>query len=411
MDPDDHRMIGPRLDLFHQQEEAPGAVFWHPRGAVLYGLIESYIRQEMRQAGYREVRTPQLLTRALWEHSGHSAKFGANMFTLEDGERSFALKPMSCPAHAQIFRQQTRSYRDLPLRLSEFGACHRYEPSGALHGLLRTRAFTQDDAHLFCLPEHVYSEVARFCELLRRLYARFGFREYVVGFSTRPALREGSDADWDEAEATLLKAAAIAGLELREQPGEGAFYGPKLEFILTDREGREWQCGTLQLDRVLPGKLDVEVVLASGERSHPVMIHHAVLGSLERFIALLLEHHHGRLPFWLAPEQVTVAPVSIAQQDQAVKVSRAFSEAGLRSIVSEANDTLSRRIVAAHEQGIPVFATVGAREAAAGTVTLRCGDGQTGIFGVPEAIGWLKALEMQPPAGHGHRVGLDPDAT
>jgi threonyl-tRNA synthetase len=394
-------MIGPRLDLFHQQEEAPGAVFWHPRGTVLYDLIESYIRQEMRQAGYREVRTPQLLTRALWERSGHVAKFGANMFTLEDGERRFALKPMSCPAHAQIFRQQTRSYRDLPLRLCEFGACHRYEPSGALHGLLRTRAFTQDDAHLFCLPEHVDAEVGRFCELLRRVYLRFGFREYRIGLSTRPAVREGSDASWDEAEARLAGAAAVAGLEVREQPGEGAFYGPKLEFVLTDREGREWQCGTLQLDRVLPRKLDVEVVLASGERSHPVMIHHAVLGSLERFIALLLEHHQGRVPFWLAPEQIAVAPVSIAQREHAVKISGAFSEAGLRSVVSEASETLSRRIVTAHEQGIPVFATVGAREAAAGTVTLRWGDGQTGVFGVPEAIGRLKTQETLTPARYG----------
>jgi len=293
MDSYDHRVLGPRLDLFHQQEEAPGAAFWHPRGAQLYRIIENFIREQMRRGGFREVRTPQLVARALWERSGHWAKFGEHMFAFEDGERSLALKPMNCPGHVQLFRQQVRSYRDLPLRFSEFGACHRYEPSGALHGLMRARAFTQDDAHVFCLPEHVDGEVARFCALLRRVYARFGFGEFVVGFSTRPAAREGSDATWDAAEARLADAARRAGLEYRMQPGEGAFYGPKLEFILQDRDGREWQCGTIQLDLVLPEKLDAEVVDASGQRVRPFMIHHAVLGSIERFTAVLLEHHRG----------------------------------------------------------------------------------------------------------------------
>jgi threonyl-tRNA synthetase len=264
MDSRDHRILGPRLDLFHQQDEAPGTVFWHPRGATIYRLIESFIRREMRRAGFQEVRTPQLLSKSLWERSGHWQKFGAHMFVFEDGERSFALKPMNCPGHVQLFRQQIRSYRNLPLRFSEFGACHRYEPSGALHGLMRSRAFTQDDAHVFCLPEHVETEVAQFCELLRRVYSRFGFEDFIVGFSTRPSVREGSDATWDEAEARLSAAARAAGLEFRNQPGEGAFYGPKLEFILKDQDGREWQCGTIQLDFVLPENLDAEVICSSG---------------------------------------------------------------------------------------------------------------------------------------------------
>jgi threonyl-tRNA synthetase len=400
MHPDDHRMIGPRLDLFHQQEEAPGAVFWHPRGAALYRLTESYIRDEMRQARYHEVRTPQLLARALWERSGHLRKFGAHMFTFEDGERSFALKPMSCPAHVEIFRQQVRSHRDLPMRFCEFGACHRYEPSGALHGLLRARAFTQDDAHVFCLAEHVDGVVAGFCDIVRRAYARFGFPEFSVGLSTRPPDREGSDASWDEAEEVLARAAGACGLVFRRQPGEGAFYGPKLEFLLKDREGREWQCGTIQLDPVLPENLDVEIVQASGKKSHPLMIHHAVLGSLERFIGLVLERHRGYLPFWLAPEQVAVAPVSSAQQEYARRVANEFGAAGLRCALSDSSETLSRRVVSAHEQGIPIFATTGAKEVVAQTVTLRRPDGQTAAHSLPQAIAWLKSLESSELGGN-----------
>jgi threonyl-tRNA synthetase len=393
MDRHDHRMLGPRLDLFHQQEEAPGAVFWHPRGAALYRLIESYLRREMRRAGFREVRTPQLLARTLWERSGHWDKHGDNMFIFADGERSFALKPMNCPGHVQLFRQQTRSYRDLPLRFSEFGACHRYEPSGALHGLMRVRAFTQDDAHVFCLPEQVDAEVARFCELLRRIYGRFGFRQFIVGFSTRPDAREGSEETWDWAEASLAKAAGAAGLQFRQQPGAGAFYGPKLEFVLKDRDGREWQCGTFQLDAVLPEKLGAEVVNAAGERVRPLMIHHAVLGSIERFIAVLLEHHRGKLPFWLAPEQIAVAAVSVAQRPYAAAVAEAFDAAGLRCVTDDADETLSRRIRAAHDRGIPMFATIGAKEVAASTVTLRQRNGQQSVHSLSDAKKWLKALE------------------
>jgi threonyl-tRNA synthetase len=389
MNEHDHRRLGPSLNLFHQQEEAPGCVFWHPRGVTLYRLIEEHIRGAMRAGGFREVRTPQLVARSLWERSGHWAKFGNHMFSFVDGERSYALKPMSCPGHIELFRRTVQSYRELPVRFAEFGACHRYEPAGALHGLMRGRAFTQDDAHVFCLPEHVEGEVARFCELLQRVYARFGFRKFQVGFSTRPALRDGSDALWDQAEALLLDAGRRAGFEPRVQPGEGAFYGPKLEFILEDREGREWQCGTIQLDLVLPEKLDARVVDAAGAFVRPLMIHHAVLGSIERFIAVLLEHHRGRLPFWLAPEQVAVAPVSGAQEPYARKVAADFERAGLRCDVYASNDTLSRRLVAAREMGIPVFGIVGQREEDAGTVVLREGNGQQQARPISQATAWL----------------------
>jgi threonyl-tRNA synthetase len=393
MDNHDHRILGPRLDLFHQQEEAPGSAFWHPRGMTLYRLIENYIRREMRQAGFREVRTPQLMSRSLWERSGHWSKFGANMFAFADGERSFALKPMNCPGHIQLFRQTIRSYRELPLRFSEFGACHRNEPSGSLHGLMRGRAFTQDDAHVFCLPEHVDREVERFCELLRRVYARFGFGEYIVGFSTRPAAREGSDTVWDAAESMLAAAGRNAGLTFRLQPGEGAFYGPKLEFILKDRDGREWQCGTIQLDLVLPEKLDAQVIDSSGASIRPLMIHHAVLGSIERFMAILLEHHRGQLPFWLAPDQVVIAPVSVAEESYARAVADALEAAELRCFVDPARETLSRRIVAAREMGVPIFATVGPREVAANSITLRARDNKQFSLPLPEAVLQLKEMD------------------
>ncbi len=386
MDSNDHRTLGPRLDLFHQQEDAPGTVFWHPRGVSVYRLIEDLIRQEMQSAGFAEVKTPQLMSRSLWERSGHWEKFGAHMFVFEDGERSYALKPMNCPGHVQVYRQQVRSFRDLPLRFSEFGACHRYEPSGALHGLMRGRAFTQDDAHVFCLPEQVSGEVSRFCRLLRRVYARFGFDEMIVGFSTRPELREGADEVWDQAERMLSDAATQAGLVFRHQPGEGAFYGPKLEFILKDQDDREWQCGTIQIDLVLPHRLDAEVVERSGERVRPVMIHHAVLGSIERFLAILLEHHRGRLPFWLAPDQIVVAPVSEDHQTYAEAIASEFAAAGFRCKVDGAGESLGRRIVSSRESGIPFFATVGQKEMAESTVTLRETDGKLSSSSVAAAI-------------------------
>jgi threonyl-tRNA synthetase len=392
MDPYDHRLLGPRLGLFHQQDEAPGAAFWHPRGATLYRLIESYIRREMQRAGFHEIRTPQLLSRSLWERSGHWAKYADNMFAFAEGDRAFALKPMNCPGHVQMFRQRIRSYRELPLRFSEFGACHRYEPSGALHGLMRARAFTQDDAHVFCLPEHINKEVARFSELLRRVYARFGFGEFIVGFSTRPAMREGSDAVWDEAEALLASAARDAGLGFREQPGEGAFYGPKLEFILQDRDGREWQCGTIQVDLVLPERLDAQVVTAMGSSIRPVMLHHAVLGSIERFAAVLLEHHRGALPFWLAPEQVVICPISEEHHDYASNVADAFNAADVRCVIDSADESLSRRIVSAHEKRIPIVCTVGAKERATASVSLRDREGRQTVLNLADAIQWLAGL-------------------
>ncbi len=394
MDLNDHRHLGRRLDLFHQQEEGPGMVFWHPRGFALYHLIEDYIRARMRKAGFAEIRTPQVLSRALWEKSGHWQKFGANMFAFhqdgEEGHRDYALKPMSCPGHVQVFNADLRSFRDLPLRYAEFGVCHRNEPSGALAGLMRTRAFVQDDAHIFCLEEHVVPEVARFCGLLREVYADFGFDDVIVGFSTRPALREGAEDVWDRAEAALQAAADAAGLGYRVQAGEGAFYGPKLEFVLKDARGREWQCGTIQLDLVLPEKLDARYVDSHSNRLRPVMIHHAVLGSIERFIAILLEHYEGRLPLWLAPDQVAVASVTSAVADYARKVHEALVAAGFRGMADTRDERIGRKVADARSSGIPVFIAVGAAEAANGTVALRRTDGGQDVVPLAAAIARLK---------------------
>jgi threonyl-tRNA synthetase len=375
MDDGDHRVIGNRMDLFHQQEEAPGMMFWHPRGFALYQVVESYIRRRMREADYCEVRTPQLMARALWEASGHWDNFGANMVALALGEREFALKPVSCPGHIQIFNQRVRSFRDLPLRLSEFGACHRNEASGALQGLMRTRAFVQDDAHVFCREEHIESEVARFCALLRRIYADFGFNALRIGFSTRPALRAGSDAVWDRAEAALAGAARATGLDFIEQPGEGAFYGPKLEFGLRDGADRVWQCGTIQVDFVLPERLDASYVDEHNARPRPVILHHAVLGSFERFIAVLLEHYAGALPLWLAPEQICCATISADQAAYAERVATSLAGQGYRVVVDRRAERLARKIVDARQQGIPILLALGRREADAETVALRRLDG------------------------------------
>ncbi len=389
----DHRKLGAKLDLFHQQEDAPGTAFWHSKGTTICLLLENYVRSEMQRAGFLEVRTPQLMSRTLWERSGHWSKFGDHMFVFEDGNRQYALKPMNCPGHVQLYKQHIRSYRDLPLRFNEFGVCHRYEPSGALHGLKRVRAFTQDDAHVFCALEHVNGEVSRFCRLLQRVYRRLGFDDFKVGLSTRPDNREGADEIWDAAEAALANAARAAGLSYRTQPGDGAFYGPKLEFILTDCQGREWQCGTIQLDMVLPERLDLSVANSDGERVRPVMIHHAVLGSFERFVAMLLEHHRGRLPFWLAPDQIVITPVSDQQDEYAREVSDQLASMGLRCRVDTADETLSRRIVFARELMIPVFIVVGKREANNRSVSIRELDGKQMTLSIEEAISHLKKLE------------------
>ncbi|WP_298372849.1 threonine--tRNA ligase [uncultured Bradyrhizobium sp.] len=390
MDDLDHRSLGTRLDLWHIQEDAPGMVFWHPRGNTLYRVLEDYIRRKMRRLGYAEVRTPQLLPREVWIQSGHWEKFGAHMFGFADGERAMALKPMSCPCHVQIFNKRLRSWRDLPLRYAEFGICHRDEPSGSLHGLMRTRGFEQDDAHVFCREQDVPNEVARFVALLSEVYAEFGFPAPEVSLSTRPAARAGSDELWDWAETTLAAAARPCGLSYTIQPGEGAFYGPKLEFALRDRLGRSWQCGTVQLDSVLPGCLDASYVGPDGNRAIPVMIHHAVFGSIGRFIAMLLEHHAGALPFWLSPDQVAVAPISRDHYDYAVKVLDALEAQGIRGVLFAGADTLSRRIVAAHEASIPVVAVVGQREAQQGTVSLRERVGAVSVLPLADAVRALR---------------------
>jgi threonyl-tRNA synthetase len=385
MDKNDHRAIANRMVLFHQQDEGPGMVFWHPRGFALYRLIEDHIRGRMKSAGFREIRTPQLLSRALWEKSGHWEKFGDNMFAFADGENAQALKPMSCPAHVQVFNKGIRSFRDLPLRYAEFGACHRNEPSGALLGLMRTRAFVQDDAHVFCTFDQVEAEVANFCRLVHEVYRDFGFGDVAVAFSSRPQVRAGDDATWDRAEAALEAAARSADLAYRVDEGEGAFYGPKLDFHLKDSRGREWQCGTVQLDLVLPERLDASYVGSDGGRVRPVMIHHAVLGSIERFIAILLEHHGGDLPLWLAPEQVVVASITDDVAGYAREVADDFEHHGLRVARDLRPERISRKVVDAREAGIPVLAAVGVREMAERSVALRLHGGRQSSAALDEA--------------------------
>jgi len=387
----DHRRLGSSLDLYHIDDDAPGMVFWHPRGYAVYRVLEDYIRGRMRRLGYQEVRTPQLLPRGLWARSGHWDKFRANMFCVEDGDgRELALKPMSCPCHVRVFEKGLKSWRDLPVRYAEFGACHRNEPSGSMHGLMRTRAFEQDDAHVFCREEDVQPEVARFIGLLDGVYSELGFAGYEVALSTRPEQRAGSDALWDWAEAQLAEAARSRGISFVVQPGEGAFYGPKLEFVLKDRKGRSWQCGTVQLDCVLPGRLGASYVGPDGERMVPLMIHHAVFGSMGRFIAMLLEHHGGELPFWLAPDQAAVMPVSRDHAPYALEVVDAFCEAGLRAVPYDMNETLQRRIVLAREAMVPVAAIVGGREAKGRSVALRWRDGSREELPLSDAVERLR---------------------
>ncbi|HUJ96848.1 MAG TPA: threonine--tRNA ligase, partial [Stellaceae bacterium] len=329
----DHRRLGRELDLFHQQEEAVGSVFWHPKGWTLYRTIESYLRGRLERAGYVEVKTPQLIDRSLWVASGHWEKFRHAMFTVRDEdegkERVLAVKPMNCPGHVQIFRQHLHSYRELPLRLAEFGSCHRNEPSGALHGIMRVRAFTQDDAHIFCTEAQITAETVAFCDLLRSVYRDFGFPEMTVKFSDRPPVRAGTDDVWDQMEGALKAATEAAGLPFVLNPGEGAFYGPKLEFVLRDAIGRDWQCGTLQVDFVLPERLDASYIGEDGQRHRPVMLHRAILGSMERFIAILIEQYAGRLPLWLAPVQAVVATITSEADAYAESVRQRLAEAGL----------------------------------------------------------------------------------
>ena len=394
----DHRKIGRALDLFHMQEEATGSVFWHPRGWLLYRLIEQYMRRRLDAAGYAEVKTPQLIDRSLWEASGHWDKFGENMFTAHsEDDRTLALKPMNCPGHVQIYRQGVKSYRDLPMRMAEFGSCHRNEPSGALHGIMRVRAFTQDDAHIFCTEDQITSESVAFCSLLQDIYADFGFDEVRVKFSDRPEVRAGADAVWDKAEAALTDATKAANLETKLNPGEGAFYGPKLEFVLTDAIGRDWQCGTLQVDFVLPERLDAEYVGEDGNRHRPVMLHRAILGSMERWIGILIEQFAGKFPLWLSPVQIVVAPITAHADDYARAVVEAAKDAGLRVELDTRNEKIGYKIREHSTGKIPVIIAVGEREAEAGTVAMRrLGSPDQTILPLAEAMAQLAEEAIAP---------------
>jgi threonyl-tRNA synthetase len=371
----DHRRIGRRMDLFHFQPEAPGMVFWHDHGWRIYREIENYIRSRLRRHGYQEVRTPQLIDKVLWEKSGHIAKFGEEMFMTRSEERDFAVKPMNCPAHIQIFNQGLKSYRDLPLRMSEFGSCHRNEHSGALHGLLRVRGFTQDDAHIFCTEDQIQSEVSGLIELVHEVYGDFGYDEVLVRLSTRPAKRVGADELWDRAEEALREALDANALDWTLNPGDGAFYGPKIDFSLKDSIGRIWQLGTIQLDFSMPGRLDASYVAADGSRQVPVMIHRAVLGSLERFIGVLIEHHAGALPVWLAPVQAVVASLTEKQADHARVVTETLKNQGVRAESDLRNETIGLKIREHAIQRVPYVLVIGAREAENSTVAVRTRDG------------------------------------
>ena len=372
----DHRKIAKHLDLFHTQEEAPGMVFWHDNGWTIYQQIEQYIRLAIKAHGYQEVRTPQVVGRVLWEKSGHWEKFGDEMFTTHSENRDYAIKPMNCPCHVQIFNQGLKSYRDLPLRMAEFGSCHRNEPSGALHGLMRVRGFTQDDAHIFCTEDQIQGEVAAFIDLLYQVYADFGFDEVIIKLSTRPPKRVGADEVWDKAEHALEKALNDKGLPWDLQPGEGAFYGPKIEFSLKDCLGRVWQCGTIQVDFNMPGRLGAEYVAEDSSKKEPVMLHRAILGSLERFIGILIEQYAGFFPPWLAPTQAVVLNITDKQADYALRVEKAMKEKGFRVRADLRNEKISFKIREHTIQRVPYLLVVGDREMNEQTVAVRTRSGK-----------------------------------
>jgi threonyl-tRNA synthetase len=367
----DHRKLGKSLDLFHLQEEAPGMVFWHPKGWTVYQIIEQHIRNVLRESGYQEIRTPQVVDRTLWEKSGHWEKFRAEMFVTESESRDFAIKPMNCPCHIQVFNQGVKSYRDLPLRLAEFGSCHRNEPSGALHGLMRVRSFTQDDAHIFCTEDQIQDEVSRFIDSLHTVYGDFGFNEVLIKLSTRPPNRVGSDEVWDKAEAALALALDTKALSWKLQPGEGAFYGPKIEFSLKDCLGRIWQCGTIQVDFSMPERLSASYVGEDNSRHTPVMLHRAILGSMERFIGILIEHYAGALPAWLAPVQVVVLNISEHQAEYARGIANALFDRGFRAHADLRNEKINYKIREHSLQKLPYQIVVGDKEVAAQKVAVR----------------------------------------
>jgi threonyl-tRNA synthetase len=395
----DHRRIGKEMDLFHIQEEAVGSVFWHPKGWKLYRTAEAYIRRAQEANGYVEVRTPQLVDRKLWEDSGHWEKYRKHMFIAEvaDEEKTLALKPMNCPCHVQIFKQGLRSYRQLPIRMAEFGACHRYEPSGALHGIMRVRSFTQDDAHIFCTEDQIVPETVKFVAMLAKVYKDFGFESFAVKFADRPAERAGSDEDWDRAESALKAACDAAGLTYTLNPGEGAFYGPKLEFVLRDAIGRDWQCGTLQVDYVLPERLDAEYVTAESTRARPVMLHRAIVGSFERFLGILIENYAGRFPLWLAPVQAVVATIVSDADGYAAEVAAALAEAGLAVETDVSNQKINAKIRDHSLHHVPNILVVGRKEAEDRTVALRrLGGAAQEVLPLEQAVALLKA-EATPP--------------
>ena len=397
----DHRKIAKKLNLFHTQEEAPGMVFWHPAGWTIYQTIERYMREKQHAYDYQEIKTPQLVDISLWQRSGHADKFAEGMFTLETEERQFAVKPMNCPCHVQVFNQGLKSYRDLPLRLAEFGSCHRNEPSGSLHGIMRVRGFTQDDAHIFCTDEQIQPEVSQFIDMLHEVYADFGFTEVIYRLSTRPPQRVGTDEDWDRAEAALAEALNAQGLPWEELPGEGAFYGPKIEFSLKDCIGRVWQLGTIQVDFSMPGRLDAQYVAEDGSRKIPVMLHRAVLGSFERFIGILIEHYEGAFPVWLAPRQAVVVNITDKQSDYARQVAAQLQEAGYRVETDLRNEKIGFKIRELEMGKVPYVVVVGDKEMESGSVSVRARHGQDlGTLSLDEFLETLAVSEGRKGRDH-----------
>ena len=390
----DHRRLGTELDLFHLDPEDPGQVFWHPRGWSIYVTLQDYMRRKLVKDGYQEVNTPALMPRSLWERSGHWAHYQQNMFITESEKRLFAVKPMNCPGALEIFKSRTRSYKDLPLRLAEFGHCARNEPSGTLHGIMRVRGFVQDDAHIICTEEQIEEEVAKFCRLLKDVYSDFGFdKNLLVKLSTMPEDHVGDEATWQHAEAALAAACKASGMAYEIQPGEGAFYGPKLEFTLIDALGRAWQCGTIQLDYQLPSaeRLNAEYVGADGQKHNPVMLHRAVLGSLERFIGILIEHYAGAFPLWLAPEQVRILPITDKQLAYAESIANALREAGFRVDIDRSADKLGAKIRSATLMKVPYQVIVGGKDEAAGQISVRSrADGDLGAMKLEDFVGRMK---------------------
>ena len=394
----DHRKIGKQLDFFHLQEEATGSVFWHQKGWAIYLEIEAYMRRKLNSSQYNEVKTPQVIDRSLWEKSGHWEKFKEHMFMAKgDDDKTLALKPMNCPGHVQIYKQGLKSYKDLPIRMAEFGSCHRNEPSGALHGIMRVRQFTQDDAHIFCMDSQITSECVKFCELLQEIYKDFGFNDLRVKFSDRPVTRAGDDQTWDKAESALLVAIKAANLDYTLNPGEGAFYGPKLEFVLTDAIGRDWQCGTLQVDFVLPSRLGASYIDQDGQKQQPVMLHRAILGSLERWIGILIEQHSGRMPLWLAPVQVVLCSIVDSTNNYIYSIQKELNKVGIRNEIDLRNEKIGYKIREHSINAIPIIVVIGKKEEEKSNVAVRyLGSNNQEILGMYQFIEGL-VIKCSPP--------------